>query len=340
MAKRECLFLDTSLQYVTDSKENPQEYYYIDHSGWYIAIPYKEINKAVAAGATKDFISPFSFLFLQYQKDPRPNRLYSLATEEYIYLTTFYEDRPAYYKILSIKENKEFFHIVEQFLKEFYAQENSYFIEEVIYYRFYNLLVIFEEELEQNLGVVLRIVDIDHERDFCHEEEFTKYLIQPLMHEEESFWKRNILSLVVGTAAIIVLIGYDFYIKYDTKMKKEQIAQLRNRQITLANQNNAYTATKLKQQKIDPILQSIDEKNSLITEKIKYIFNLVPEDVYLTFAEFNKGAIIIKGVGISKKSVQKLLQINLAKIFTKKHIDIRKTKEGYVFEAVFEEATQ
>jgi len=339
VAHQECVFLDTDAQFITDTPSQSEEYHYIDHGGWFVAVAQKEINKAIAAGATKEFLSPLSFLYIRHKKDPKPHRLLLMATEEYIYMVTFDEEsRPAYYKIVPLESNKDLVKVVERFLKEFYAQERSYFIEEVVYYRFYNLLVVLEDELEQNLGLQLRIEDVDPESDFCHQDELKELLIAPSRQESQSFWRRNGVVLAVGIVAIVLLVGYDIYLRYDTSAKERQIAQLVKQQVQLANQNNAYTAKMLKHQKIDPLLREIDEKNALLEHRIRDLFALVPNDVYLTYVEINKGGIVLRGMGLKRGSLQEFLHKKLAKIFAKKRVEIGKAKGGYMFEAIFEEA--
>ncbi len=319
-----CVFLDTAAQEIIVGNDAKGEKFTIEHTGWVIAVDQKELNKIFAA-ATKPVLSPFSYLFLQYEKEKPKHTLYVLIADENIYIATFDEDLPVYWKIVPLSEEKNIEQVIEHALKEFYRQEKTYFIEKVIIYRFSNLMVVVPDEVEQKLFLEVQLVQKDY-GDVCEDKDVERYTALPTIEKKEkSFWERNRVAILLFLLIFAGLVAIDFFLKFKTKKLNEQATGYIQQQVQLANETNNYTKKMLQSQKIDPILERIKESNAQTVERIKNVFSLIPDDAYLTAAAFSKEGVQLEGVALHAASIKKALAKSTQKL------TLEKTKRGYRF---------
>ncbi len=330
-----CVFLDTPAQTIVVQTDSRVQGTVIEHQGWLIAVEPKALNQIFAADATKRIVSPFSYLFLQYQKSRPKNTLYVLLAEENIFIVTFDEDLPVYWKIVPLENNKEIEKVIEAALKEFYRQEKTYFIEKVEIYRFSTLAVVLADEIENNLFVEVQVHDKEPD-EYCEEKGIEEFAILPSIEKKEkSFIERHRFAIGLFILVLLGLLAAQFYLKYKTKKMNEEAANLIASQVRMANATNAYTSKILKAKKVDPIVASIKESNANVVARIRNIFDLIPNDAYLQSATFTNQQVLLQGVALHRDSIQKALG-NKAQ-GSVNGLQLSRNAKGYTFKVAYGE---
>jgi hypothetical protein len=108
-------------------------------------------------------------------------------------------------------------------------------------------------------------------------------------------------------------------------------------QVELANSNNEYQSKILKIERIRSTVDRLRNDNELLASKIRDLFDLVPDDIYLTKFLLKKGGLYIEGVAKSRESFLKRLHRKLVQSYPKSSYKLERTKEGYRFIASYEE---
>ena len=330
-----CVFLDTPAQTIVVQTDPQAQGTVIEHEGWHIAVDPKALNQIFAADATKRIVSPFSYLFLQYQKSRPKHTLYVLLAEENIFIVTFDEDLPVYWKIVPLESNKDIEKVIEAALKEFYRQEKTYFIEKVVIYRFSTLAVVLADEIENSLFVETEVHDKEPD-EYCNEKGIEQFAIVPTIEKKEkSFIERNRFAIGLFILVLLGLLAVQMYLRYKTEKMNEKSADLISRQVRMANATNAYTTKILKAKKVDPIIADIKESNAAVVARMKSVFDLIPDDAYLVSASFTKEQVLLEGVALSRASIQKALG-NKAQ-GSLKGLQLTRAKRGYGFKIAYGE---
>ncbi len=333
MAK--CVFFDSAAQTILFQK--PAKSYtialYIDQKGWYIQLNVKELTKWKAIDTTATLLSPFSYLFLQYRASLQERALFMLILKEHCYLVTFAEEKPFFWKIYKAGENIDVARCIEDFLKRFYEKPESYFVEKIFIYNFNKLFTIESSELEDRL---LLPVEVEHGslEKICESARGAAIDTHSL---GGPFWKRHKSLLLIGFAAFLIAGAYEGYVRYMIAGYKQKIEHIIQKQVEIANKNNTYQAHLMRFKKFQPIVEELKQHNAYIASKIRSLFDLIPDDAYLTKAEIGENTLLFEGVCRSKEHLLRSLHRKLAKNFQKKRINFTKSPNGFKFQALYEE---
>jgi len=338
--EKSCAFLDSLEQKIADRPlEDESLYTQIAHEGWYIRIPLKELNAIRAANATLSLLSPYSFLYLQYRKKKDEAALWGVVLRDRLFLATFKESRPIFVESFTISSPHEVASVIEEFIRRFYSSPKSYFIERVeLYYEngdFYE-----DPEIHERLMLPVEFHRIDCKK-LEGDKELQNYLIAP--HKKGAVVTIGISKyfvLAVGVGVLLFLLGYDLYLRYSISRYKEEIKSLINAQVELANENNRYRSEILKIEALKPIIGSILENNDFLAQKLRDLFDLVPNDTYLTRFLLEQNALLIEGVTLNKESFLEDLHKKLAAFYQKSSYSIEKIDGGYRFKAAYKEVQQ
>ena len=297
-----CVFLDTTAQEIVYEKPREDTLCIREHGDWFVAIDQKELNTIFAA-ITKPLLSPWSYLFIQYTKEKPHHALYLLIAQEHVFLVTFDEQIPIYWKIVPFAQG-DITNCIEQFLKEFYQQEKSYFIEQIICYAYRQESVVPKEEIEEKLFVEVAMSTLP-ESIPC-DKEYAQYVVPPCSaREQESFWKRNRIIIIFFFVVFIGLLLTDMYLRYRMKNMEKQISYYMRQQVLMANRTNHYTKILFQSNKIDPYVQRTQESNAAIVDRLRNIFALIPDTAYLTHVTMHAHTIQLEGIAFDPEIMQK-----------------------------------
>ncbi len=325
-----CIFFDSAAQTILLQKPRESDVLYVDHANWFVKIDTKEFNKLKAAQTTATIVSPFSYLFHEYRKKAEP-ALFGVVLEEQCYFAIFLDEKPLFWQICDTAQ--DITNGIERFLKDFYEKPQSFFIEKIYLYNCNEALQIDKEDIQERLLLPVEVYEEDEDR-LCQE---VALMAIDQQAEEPSFLKKYRSLLLIAAATLLVVSGYEIYLRYAIAQYEQKIANLVQKQVDVANKNNDYQAQLMHFQKLKPIVEAIKQNNALIASKIRTIFNLIPNDAYLTKAEIGKNALLFEGVCKSKKSLLRAFHEKMAKSFQKKRIRFTKMADGYRFQAVYEE---
>ena len=334
MAK-ECVFLDSLEQHIIYKKLEDPAFAEVEHEGgWYVRVPQKELNQIKAANTTATIISPFSFLFLQYKKSAKESALWILVLENHLYLVTFKEDRALFARSYDLHD-KEIGELITEFLHDFYATDESFFIEEIEI--FYEDGMLYEDpDLEDRLLLPVSYTKLDKEK-VCSDPNLSKYFfqVQPNAPVRIGISKKFVFG--VGGTILLFLLVSDLYLRYKADKYDTMTRDLVQYQVELANSNNEYQSKILKIERIRPAVDQLRNSNEVLASKIRDLFDLVPDDIYLTKFLLKDGGLYIEGVAKSKKSFLGELHKKLAQVYPKSSYKLQRTKDGYKFMASYEE---
>lgn len=324
--KERCRFLDTDEQHVVFT---PTDKTVVEHEDWYIDVPKEVIEKF---SKFSPLLSPWSYLYTEYKKHQQPkNALFVLATSNYIYFVTFQESKPYFYEIQKSQKEVPLANVIEAFLKDFYEREGSYFIEKIYVYKSDNVVLIIEEDLEERLLIPVQIERVE-EASLCN----VPYLVSLQVKKQKSLLSTGILF--AAFTFFLVFVGYDGYVRYKIHSLQKNIQHVIDSQVALANENNHLQSQLMKIKKIAPYVSKSKQHNAFVVSTIKNVFDLIPSQAYLTYAEFQKRYVVLKGFSQSKKILVQSLYEKLSHAFAKKRLIIKKRKNGYEFEVVYEKS--
>ncbi len=305
------------------------------HDGWSITIDQKEFNKFKAADTTASFLSPWSYLYIQYKRVAKERALFIAVLEDHIFAITFADSQPKFWRIYKRDGSGEIESIIEDFLKAFYEKPQSYFIEEIYIYDCEGDLRIEPQEIEGKLFIKSVYIQCDKSKSL--QKELAPYVIE---EHEESFWRKHKGFLGVIAAIFLVLMGYEAYLRYEIDSYQSRIEELIKQQVKIANGNNDAKSQLMRLRKLQPFINRLKQKNPLIIERIRNIFDLIPPDAYLTKAEFSEKELLLQGVCKNKEALLQSLHEKLSKVYQKGKILFEEAPqgyEGYNFKAIYDE---
>ena len=335
-----CLLLDTNQQQITYKSFDEETFIEVEHEdGWYIRVPIKEINQIKAANTTTSIISPYSFLYVHYKEDQKDSTLWGAILHEHIFLVIFKDSKPIFFKISAYESQNEVQEVIEHFIRDFFEQENSFFIERIKLY--YERGAYYEDpDLSEELMLPIEFTQIDYEK-ICINPKITHYYF-PSKKEPGGIRlginKRFVLG--VGFSVILFLLGYDFYLRYQIDRYDEKIKGLVQTQVELANENNEYQSKMLKVSMIKPQISQILGKNELLEQKIRSIFDLVPDDTYLIDFVLRPKELQLSGVSRYKESFLQNLHKKLTHVYDRASFELINTGIGYYFRAIYKEGNR
>ena len=270
---------------------------------------------------------------MRFKELQQESALYCLLLENHCYFATFKDDKPFFWQIYEIGDEEVIKNHIKNFLKSFYQNPQSYFIELIYLYNFNPSLRFAGEDIEEELLLPTKIY-AEREDAMCHQASEIAIKVE---NESLSFWKKYRSLLLIAAATMLIVAGYELYLRYTIDQYEQKIAHLVQEQVSVANRNNTYKAEVIHFQKLKPVVEAIKQKNAFIATKIRTIFDLIPDDAYLTKAEIGKNVLLFEGVCKSKHSLLQAFHEKMAKSFQKKRINFSKIANGYKFQAVYEE---
>ena len=321
----ECVFFDSDAQYITKESTSDADNILLSHGKWSLSIPQKELNAFIAAHTAHNIISPLSYLFL-IAKEPA---LYGMILDDYIYLATFQDGEPLFVKIIPRDEVYDLAKAIEDFLHEFYKQENSFFVEKIILYHLSDYIL--PDNLEERLLLPVQI-----QKEAPCIEEANRYIL----HSFGALQKSNygILKKVAGVVGVLflLLVGYDLYLRYTASTYEQKIAKLVASQSELANKNNELQTKISWLRRMAPLIRQTKEHNSYLISFIRDIFDQIPDHSYLTFAGFLKDGLVLEGKTQEPKEIRQLDQV-LSRSFREHRLILRRESKEYRFKAIYKQ---
>jgi len=331
---KNCIFLDIPDQQIVYKEISDPSFVEIVHDdGWIIRIPLKEINQIKAANTTASLLSPYTYLYYKHKEKGVNDALWILAVEDYIFLATFSDGKVVFAKAYRLDE-KDLKDIIEAFLREFYELPDSYFIEHVyIYYvddGFFN-----DPDLEDKIMLPVEYEKVDLEK-VCQNPNLSKYFTTYKPNEVRIGINRKFI-LATGLTILAGLILYDIYLRYNNYIYKNKIDEAIKKQVEVANINNNLQSRIMKLNMIKPVAMEIKDNNELISSKLKDIFNIVPDNIYLTYLQLLKNGLKIEGVAKERSSFLESIHSKLSRFYQQSGFKMRKEGKKYYFTATYKE---
>ncbi|WP_281951473.1 hypothetical protein [Nitrosophilus kaiyonis] len=306
-----------------------QNYFYIDISSKFkIAFLKKDLEKF-----TKYYlVSPFLILYHFYLKEKNDKALYIFNQKDFITFTIFKENSLIFGKHIKKDENFAFDQFVIDSIKEFYENECCYFIEDI---KIYDADFIDENILEKLYENIL--LEIDHEKieidklldEICKNEKYLGWFYKKEKKKKEFIFPK---WLTIAAAVIFsIMILADIYIRFQNSVLEEKMINLQNEKIDLQDKIEELRSETKELKEIIPFAQEIKSKNTLIVSNIKNIFDLVPDEIVLTKAEFTKNSLILMGFTPKKRYFEEFINKALKNFYQKREVKYKKIENGYIF---------
>jgi len=329
-----CIFFDSDNQFVSKKELEDSAFAHIPHGEWYVQIPHKELNQFIAAHTTHKIVSPLTFLYLMYKKDPQSNALYLLILDDYLYMTTFEGETPLFIKIYSLERVEDLASTIENYLHEFYAQPGSFFVEKIIIYNLKEGFILLPHELEERL-----LLDIEVHKEgldfLCNNSQISQYFLN-LPNNGKKLQLSNRFVIMVGLGILLLLGAGDLYLRYSSSQYTKKIKSLVLSQAKVANFNNDTQSRLLHLQKMAPLIRSVKEHNTYVISRIQDLFDQIPEHTLLSMAEFSKEGVVLEGASKQKSEIE-ALDGKLAKTFKNHRLILEKSNGWYKFYGIYKE---
>ena len=231
------------------------------------------------------------------------NTILDLACFDTIKKTHFYDDDIDGQKLFDEIYYLELNEIIHNTLNSFYEKKNNVFVEKVTI--LYVLKQLSQEQIEQ-LGedLLLKVeyhpINIDEEIfELSRDKHLKKSFIKPRKKKK----KRNYTNLYIFLFIVLVgFLAYQAYLKVDFNelFKKETVSE---KTIDI--------------QKIEDILELPDHLalNDQIEQRIKSIFETIPNEVYLKELKIEKNILELKGNFLNEGIFASALKPNLNKLY-------------------------
>jgi len=329
-----CIFFDSDNQFVSKKELKDSSFIHIPHDKWYIQIPYKVLNQYRAAHTAQKIISPLTFLYLMYKKEPQAHALYILILDEHIYMVTFQDETPLFTKIYALERVEDLASLIESYLHDFYAQPESFFIEKIIIFNFKEDCFLLPHELEERL--LLKVEVRQEGLDFlCDNSQVSQFFLN-IPEKGKKLHLSNRFIIFVGVGILLLLAAADIYFRYTSSQYSQKVRSLLLAQSQVANFNNEAQSKLLYFQKMAPLIRTIKEHNAYISTRIQNLFDQIPPHTFLTFAQFSKEGVELKGAS-SQKDELLSLDKKLAKTFKHHRLILKKSDGWYRFHGIYKE---
>jgi len=339
---KNCILLNSSSQFtICNEKKEPlkKEYQYISISNRFkIAISKKDIKKLEKEFPNINYlISPFLILYFLFLKDKNEKALWILNQKDFITIAIFKDESIIFSKHHEKGENFKFDRFIIDSISEFYEGECCYFIEEIFLFDADELKDVEVKKLYESLLIEIRYKQIDLKKilkEICKDEELLNYTVR---FEKEKYLFPKWLK-IVAIFIFLLLAVFDIYIRYQNSKSEKRIVDLQREKESIQKNIENLQDTVLNLKKILPVVQEIKSSNSLVKTNIKNIFDLVPDPIVLSKAEFTKTSLILEGFTPSKKDFEKFINRALKNFYQKTKVKYKRVKNGYYFISINQEA--
>ena len=231
------------------------------------------------------------------------NTILDLACFDTIKKTHFYEDDIDGQKLFDEIYYLELNEIIHNTLNTFYEKKNNIFVEKVTI--LYVLKQLSQEQIEQ-LGedLLLKVeyhpINIDEELfELSRDKHLKKSFIKPRKKKK----KRNYTNLYIFLFILVVaILAYQVYLRVDfNNFFKSETASSKTIDI----------------QKIEEVLELPDHLtlNDQIEQRVKSIFDTIPNEVYLKELKIEKNILELKGNFLNESVFATALKPNLSKLY-------------------------
>ena len=142
------------------------------------------------------------------------------------------------------------------------------------------------------------------------------------------------LKWLLATSAILVvlMVVSSLFLNTITHSSQEELATLTAKQVELQEKQKEMTTELSRLQQLATMSEAISTTNRLHKENVKNFFDLVPDDVVLTLAEFRGATLRLKGNTKSIKRFKNGFERSLSSLFLRSSTKFRKNREGgYTF---------
>lgn len=314
-----------------EKKEKDEKYQYFDISSKFeIAFLKDDLQKF----QDKYLISPFLLIYYLFLKKNDEKALYILNQKEFITLAVFKEGSLIFGKHIKKNENFEFDKFIIDSISKFYEGECCFFLERIYLYDANNLK---DEQIEKLYESVLIEIDVEKIdikeilKRVCEDQDILKYAYQKIQKEKFVFPKWLQFSAV---AIFLILIIFDLYVRYQNSLLQERVLNLQKEKIELQDSIKELKEKTKRLKIILPLAQEIKGQNSLIVSNIKSVFDLVPDPIVLSKAEFSKNSLILEGFTPNKKVFEQFLNKALKNFYQKVDVKFKRVKGGYFFRSI------
>ena len=231
------------------------------------------------------------------------NTILDLACFDTIKKTHFYEDDIDGQKLFDEIYYLELNEIIHNTLNSFYEKKNNIFVEKVTI--LYVLKQLSQEQIEQ-LGedLLLKVeyhpINIDEELfELSRDKHLKKSFIKPRKKKK----KRNYTNLYIFLFILVVaILAYQVYLRVDfNNFFKNEIGSSKTVDI----------------QKIEEVLELPDHLtlNDQIEQRVKSIFDTIPNEVFLNELKIEKNILELKGNFLNESVFATALKPNLSKLY-------------------------
>ena len=150
--------------------------------------------------------------------------------------------------------------------------------------------------------------------------------------------QKNILGaelkwlLATSGILVVVMLGSSLLLNTITTSSQHELERLVSKQIALKNRQIKMSEELSRLQLLATMGEAISTKNRLQKENIKNFFDLVPNNVVLTLAEFRGGTLRLKGHTDSIKTFKNGFERSLKSLFSRSSTKFKKSDSGgYIF---------
>jgi len=131
---------------------------------------------------------------------------------------------------------------------------------------------------------------------------------------------------------VVVMIISSLFLNTITSSTQKELATLSTQQVELEQKQQKMITELARLEELAAMHEVVNTKNRLQKENVKNFFDLVPDDVVLTLAEFRGGTLRLKGKIKNIKKFKNGFERSLKSLFKRSSTQFKRSKEGgYTF---------
>jgi len=131
---------------------------------------------------------------------------------------------------------------------------------------------------------------------------------------------------------VIVMVVSSLFLNTITNASQTELTTLVSKQVELTQKQTEMISELTRLQELAVMRELVSTTNRLRKENVKNFFDLVPNDVVLSLAEFREGTLRLKGQTQSIKRFKNGFERSLKSLFKRSSTQFKKSKEGgYTF---------
>ncbi|MRI59357.1 MAG: hypothetical protein C6H99_07620 [Epsilonproteobacteria bacterium] len=300
---------------------------FVDPKGdrWRVQYDQEELARFFKEHPRTSLLAPFVFLAEVAKRGSKNRNLYLLVLPNHIYMAIFQKDVPIFWKIVPQKI-EELPSIIALALREFYELPYADFVDSI---QIYADKPIAHEKIQKELLIPVEFHSL--------QESLKSLPIQSIQIQppKERTYLRNLL--LAAAAIILVVVLIKLFLSQKNALLEEQIQGYLKEQVAIGNQNNENKALLMRLQKYRPTIERLEEQNSILQNKIKEVFDLIPPRSYLQKAIFDRDSLILEGVTLDRKEIEEFVDKSLAQKYDLHRVAFERGDEGLRFRLIYKE---